>query len=116
VPATGRGPGQGAVVPPPPDSPYGPQTGAIYIAPGGEESPESHLESYGVYGTAIGPDTGSVTIYPPDTGSIPVVDLPPETGGDPGTGTGWPAVTGETGEPGAAADAAEPRAQERESE
>jgi hypothetical protein len=103
VPATGRGPGQGHVVPPPPDSPYGPHTGALYIAPGGDEA-------IPVYGTAIGPDTGSVTIYPPDTGSIPVVNLGPEAGGDPGagTGTGWPSTAGETGETGETGEPGQP--------
>ena len=80
----------------------GPPTGALYLAGGVDDA-------IPVHGTAIGPDTGSVTIYPPDTGSIPVIEDPAPNGSlrpaPPGaeTGTGWPSTTGD---PGQAADAA----------
>jgi hypothetical protein len=79
----------------------GPPTGALYLAGGLDDA-------IPVHGTAIGPDTGSVTIYPPDTGSIPVItDAVPELPAGPSrpttpaaeTGTGWPATTGDPGRP-----------------
>jgi hypothetical protein len=68
----------------------GPPTGAMFVAGNGVGVDDA----IPVYGTSIGPDTGSMTIYPPDTGSIPVVT--PE-GAE--TGTGWPATTGDPGRP-----------------
>jgi len=79
----------------------GPPTGALYLAGGLDDA-------IPVHGTAIGPDTGSVTVYPPDTGSIPVIeDAVPEPAGSSRpaspaaeTGTGWPATTGDPGQAG----------------